>query len=249
MEHVEREADPQSVEDLPIYHHQDDVTARAIPFKLDDYGDDGALDTAQCDTLRARYGLTEAQVAGLSRLIGYALDKDAHINFIKLSRETALRRLSNKSLGRRQPDETMDASCANALLASLGLETRLRVEDPDKPQGASAEVSGGTPQVITLREAQRILQPDNRRKAVDGRRQAIVECCCYVAQDAGWPLTYTTDSSVEHEQRGGRLISLIGDVINMMSKGDWRYRGHTLSADIDVVKRRFEHRGDLKPRQ
>ena len=56
--------------DQPIYHHQDEVTVGFILFKLEDYGDDGALDLIQCDALREWYGLTKAQVAELSRLVG-----------------------------------------------------------------------------------------------------------------------------------------------------------------------------------
>ena len=245
MTHVEREDDLQSVEDLAIYQHLDGVTGRPIPFKLKDYGDDGALDTTQCDTLRARYGLTEAQVAELSRLVGYALDKDSHINFIKLSRQTVLRRLFDKSLGRRQPDEMLDASSANVLLASLGLETRLRVEDPDEPQGASAGASDGTLQVITQRKARRLLQPDDRSKAIDGRRQAIVQCCCYVALDAGWTLTYTTDFKATRDQRGGRLIELIKNVIGMVSHNAQIGSVHTLKADLHSVWSRFYERVEL----
>ena len=57
-------------EDQPIYHHQDEVTVGSIPFKLEAYGDEGALDVTQCDALREWYGLTKAQVAELSRLVG-----------------------------------------------------------------------------------------------------------------------------------------------------------------------------------
>lgn len=132
MEEIKRDsiAQPQETlpEDLAIYRHDDFVTLKAIDFKLDDYRDDGALTAEQCRMLSGRHAPNGAEVEYLSRLVGYALDEDAHINFIKLSRETVLKRLSDKSLGRRQPYETLDASDANALLTSLGLEADLSVE-------------------------------------------------------------------------------------------------------------------------
>ncbi len=238
-----------SVEDQAIYHHEDHVTERAIPFKLEDYEDGGALNADQCSALCEQYGLTKAQLEELSRLVGYALDEDAHINFVKVSRAQVLRRFANKSLGRRNPNASLDVADANALFTSLGLEADLSVEGIGQSRATSANGCSDNTKIISLREAQRILQPDNRRKAVDGRRQAVVECCCYVAQDAGWPLTYTTDDSLTKEQRGGRLIELIQDVIGMTSHSGRKYRGHTLKDDIERIKRRFDKRGDLSSRK
>ena len=253
MGKIERDniAQPQETwpEDLAIYRHDDFVTEKAIDFKLNDYRDDGALTAEQCRMLPGRHAMNGAEVEELSRLIGYALNKDAHINFVKVSRAQVLRRLANKSLGRRNPNATLDVAGANALLASLRLEADLSVEGIGQSRAASANSRSDDPKIISLREAQRILQPDNRRKAVDGRRQAVVECCCYVAQDAGWPLTYTTNDILPSEQRGGRLIELIQDVIEMTSHSGRKYRGHTLKDDIERIKRRFDKRGDLSSRK
>ena len=46
-------------------------------------------------------------------------------------------------------------------------------------------------------------------------------------------------------QRGGRLINLIKDVIAMVSKNGQIASVHTLKTDIELVRRRFEMRGDL----
>jgi len=249
MEKIKRDTIAQSqdksAEDLAIYRHDDFVTQKAIDFKLKDYGDAGALNAEQCRVLSERYALNRAEVAELSRLVGYALDEDAYINFVKVSRAQVLRRLANKSLGRRNPHEALNVADANAILFSLGLAADLLVEGIGQSSATLKNIPSDDPRIISLQEAQRILQPDNRRKAVDGRRQAVVECCCYVAQDAGWPLTYTTDDSLLGEQRGGRLIELIQDVIAMTSQSGWKYRGHTLKDDIERTKQRFDKRGDL----
>ncbi len=97
----------------------------------------------------------------------------------------------------------------------------------------------------SLDEARRVLQPNDRTKERDQRRLLVVESCCYIAKDAGWSLTYTTDFNAEVKQRGGRLIDPIKDVIAMVSCNARVASVHTLKSDIELVKRRFSLRDEM----
>lgn len=235
-------------DDYAIYPHRDHVTADAMPFKLADYGDDGALTEEQIQTICARHGLSKGQAHELSRLVGYSLDVDTKISHVTVSRATVESRLHDRRLAKRNRDRQLDVGQANALFESFGLKVVVAADveptKPDSDQKKAPETRTDGILEVSLDEAQRILQPDDRRKERDNRRLFIVESCCYVALDAGWSLTYTTDSTVEKNQRGGRLINLIRDVIGMVSQNSRIASVHTLKSDIELVRRRFQIRGD-----
>lgn len=235
--------------DFTIHPHRDHVTSDAIPFKLDDYGDSGALSEQQIRTISTDHGLSTAQAAELSQLVGYSLDVDTQISFVTISRATVESRLHDRKLAKRNRDKQLDASQANALFKGFDFRVAVANESPsaetasEPPHMLNSQMDGTVE--VSLDEAQRILQPNDRRKERDNRRLFVVESCCYVALDAGWSLTYTTDSTVMKNQRGGRLINLIKDVIAMVSKNGQIASVHTLKTDIELVRRRFEMRGDL----
>lgn len=236
-------------DDYAIYPHRDHVKAGAMPFKLADYGEDSALTDEQIQTICTRHGLSKAQAQELSRLVGYSLDVDTKISHVTISRATVESRLHDRRLAKRNRDRQLDAAEANALFESFGLKVvvaeDVKPTKSDSEQKKAPETRTDGMLEVSLDEARRILQPDDRRKERDNRRLFIVESCCYVALDAGWPLTYTTDSAATRNQRGGRLISLIKDVIAMVSANGRIASVHTLKSDIELVRRRFEMRGDL----
>ncbi|MBI6630370.1 hypothetical protein [Pontibaca salina] len=235
-------------DDYSILPHRDHVTQEAIPFILADYGDDGAFSEQQVSTLAERHNLSETQLRELSRLVGYSLDIDTEANLIKITRSKVQRRLNSSRLPKVRGDNSLDATEANALFKSLGLVVSVVEDLGDSERNDASETVANEPPnttTISLDKARRVLQPDDRRKERDSRRLLVVESCCYVALDAGWPITYTTDSSVEKNQRGGRLIALIKDVIGMVSHKGHVASVHTLKADIEMVRSRLEMRGEL----
>lgn len=239
-------------DDYSIYPHRDHVTQEAIPFILGDYGDDGVFSEQQISELADRHNLSEAQLRELSQLVGFSLDIDTHANLIRITRSKVQRRLNSSRLPKIRSDTSLDAKEANALFKSLGLAVSVVEDFDDSERHEASETAATEPPskvtFISLDKARRVLQPDDRRKERDSRRLLVVESCCYVALDAGWPITYTTDSSVEKNQRGGRLIALIKDVIAMVSHNQRVASVHTLKADIEMVRSRLEMRGDLPPR-
>ncbi len=239
-------------DDYSIYPHRDHVTKEAIRFILDDYGDDGVFGEQQISSLAERHELSKEHLRELSQLVGYSLDFDSHANLVKITRSKVQRRLNSSKLPEPHGDDLMDASEANALFLSLGLAIFV-VEDSLDPERNCSPVSAATNPTgevtfITLDKARRALQPDDRRKERDSRRLLVVESCCYVALAAGWSITYTTDSTALKNQRGGRLIALVKDVIAMVSLNEHIASVHTLKADIEKVRTRLEMRGELPPR-
>jgi len=239
-------------EDFAIYPHRDHITVAAIPFNLNDYGDRGAFSEEQIQTLSGRHSLSMEQIRELSRLVGYALDNDSQVSLVTISRATAARRMSDRKLGKRARDRQLDAAEANALFDGFGFDVRvaeeINISRTNSGDSIRLKMHGKDVSFVSLNEAQRILQPDDRTKERDSRRILVVESCCYVALDAGWPVTYTSDSKVEKNQRGGRLINLIKDVIAMVSDNARIASVHTLKDDIERIWRRFAMRGDLPAR-
>lgn len=235
--------------DYAIYPHRDHVKSGSIPFILADYGDRGAFSQAQIQTLSERHGLSAKQTGELSLLVGYSLDIDTHVSLVTINRSMVESRLNDSSLSKRSREKNLTVSEANALFDGFGQKVRVIAPgDETNPVFAHYRSSTVQPTDITevsLEEAQRILQPNDRTKERDQRRLMVVESCCYIALDAGWSLTYTTDSTVEKNQRGGRLIALIKDVIATVTKNAQIASVHTLKSDIELVKRRFALRGDI----
>lgn len=236
-----------------IHPHRDHVTLDATPFILGDYGDDGAFTEQQISVLSECHDLSKAQLQELSLLVGYSLDSDSHANLISITRSKVRRRLNSSSrVSKHQSDDSLDTKEANALFESLGLAVFVAEDSSNithnDSSGSTAIDPSGTVPFISLDKARRVLQPDDRRKERDSRRLLVVESCCYVTLDAGWPITYTTDSSALKNQRGGRLISLIKDVVAMVSHNERIASVHTLKADIELVRSRLELRGDLPTR-
>lgn len=237
-----------SSKDFGIFPHRDHVKSGFIPFNLADYGEKGALTKEQIQSLCDRHGLSVSQIGELSRLIGYALDIDSQVSLVTITRAMAESRLNDRSLAKRQRDMQLTAPEANALFDSFGLKIRV-LDDAEAYGAGSSQLSEQVKQpdeisTVSLDEARRVLQPNDRTKERDQRRLLVVESCCYIAMDAGWSLTYTTDFKAETNQRGGRLIDLIKDVIAMVSRNARIASVHTLKSDIESVKRRLSLRGE-----
>lgn len=232
-----------------IYPIRDRVRSDSLNFILGDYGDRGVFSEDQIIQLSNNHCLPVEQVQELSRLLGYCLDIDTEISFVTVSRSTVYRRLQNRHLGKRNRDRQLTASEANALFNGFGINVIVD-ENPElsipnsKPVKKRKKGPNGLT-VVTLDEAQRLLQPDDRSNERDRRRLLVVESCCYVGLDAGWSLTFTTDSSREKDQRCGRIINLIKEVIPIVTHKGTKTSGHTLKDDLELVKRRFERRGDI----
>lgn len=254
-----RRSSNETPDDYSIYPHREFAARECKQFRIDDYGDSGALNGEQISTLAERHNLPEEHVATLSRLVGYALDVDTDASLVKISRSTVQRRLSDPRTLNRPITNTLSSEEANALFDSLSVPVFVA-------EGAAAGLpsanmsendTGAAPLAIDLDTARRVLEPDDRRNERDSRRLLVVECCCYVALDAGWSVTYTTgprskrkimapDAETEvSTERRGPLVRLIQDVVALVTENEVEFSGHTIKADLELVKLRLQMRGDL----
>lgn len=76
-----------------IYPHFDGIK-QTLPFRLADYGDDGALTEAQIQSVARSFDLDIALARELSLLLGYSLDVDSEVNFVRVRRKQASHRTS-----------------------------------------------------------------------------------------------------------------------------------------------------------
>jgi hypothetical protein len=91
-----------------------------------------------------------------------------------------------------------------------------------------------------------VVEPYDKRQLRDAHRLTEIESCCYVWLDAGRRLTITTRADKSNaEQREGPLITLIQTVMGMVTPPSFTMSGETLRRDIELVKLRFQTRGDL----
>ena len=91
-----------------------------------------------------------------------------------------------------------------------------------------------------------LVRPRDKRETRDERRLKVVESCCYIWLDAGRKLTFTSYFYKTRDQkRTGPLLELIKAVVKLVTVNATTISGETLRRDIELVRRRFEHRGDL----
>lgn len=69
-----------------VYVHFDGIK-QTLPFRLADYGDDGALNEDQIEDLAKSFQLETSLARDLSILLGYSLDIDSEVNLVRVKRE------------------------------------------------------------------------------------------------------------------------------------------------------------------
>jgi hypothetical protein len=78
------------------------------------------------------------------------------------------------------------------------------------------------------------IKPDDKRTASDMRREHVVRSCCYIWEDAGRAVSYTTMShGLPHQRRGGKLIELVHLVTQNVTAPPTELSGETIRRDID----------------
>lgn len=91
-----------------------------------------------------------------------------------------------------------------------------------------------------------LVRPRDKRETRDERRLKLVESCCYIWLDAGRRLTFTSYFyKAPDQKRTGPLLELIKAVVKLVTLNETTISGETLRRDIELVRRRFERRGDL----
>lgn len=243
-----------TADDYSIYPSIDWINPTDFPFRIADYREQGIFTDDQLEFLVQQHGLTDDLARELSVLVGNALDINSYVSFVRISRSRVQRRLASALNGKRVRTTPMldDVGVINQLFAALSLPHFVPV-DGDHPgkirmagppheiwgAGGRSLVIAGPRLPISLEIAQLVLVPDDRRTEADERRRLVVEQCCHIAKDAGWSLSFTTDPTLPKNQRTGRLVELIKDVIRLATDPPMDLSGDTIVSDIELARLRM----------
>lgn len=188
----------------------------------------------------------------LSKQLGYCLDVESEVNLVAINRKTALDRakepledaarlakriesdihkiaqhmnLLSDQFKRHEEDgkvlQSAKAQVQTVLQASIGLEKA--IDHVIKTPGAAADMS-----------------PLNKNHVWDKRRQNIIETCCYMWQDAGLKISYSTVSDGSKPDRhAGLLIVFIQEITKLVTEPAQTLSTNTIKKDIDRFKKKL----------
>ncbi len=222
---------------------------QTAPWIIRDYQEKGALTDAIKAQIVERFDLEPARVEQLSILIGNSLDEESVVSLTKVSRKKAVKRgrerledaarfakrmrTDHAAIGTNlsQIQTNFDASARVApLLASLQ-------NDVAALQDAVAGLEKRIDELIKIENGVAEIEPDDKRKARDARREHVVRSCCYIWEDAGRPLSYSSKSSGPiHQRRGGPLVDLVQIVTRAVTDPPSELPPETIRRDIDKFK-------------
>ncbi|SDJ44657.1 hypothetical protein SAMN05421850_1332 [Lutimaribacter saemankumensis] len=230
-----------------------------MPFRIADYREAGIFRDEEQRTLAEKHGLSAEHVNELSLLVGNALDVGSYVTFVRISRSRVQRDLERAfNRERLRADPLLDdIGVLNQVFAALSLPYFV----PMPEDSSDAVHMAGPPEAIwgtgtrdlaisgphipvTLNVARKVLVPDNRRNEYDSRRRFVVQQCCYVALDAGWQLSFTTDARLTRDQRTGPLVELIKDVLRLVTDPPQLISGETIIGDIKIARTSIARNGD-----
>lgn len=237
-------------EDQQGFYIHDDTLQRTAPWIIRDYKELGALSEAQKAEIAAQFDLEPEIVQELSVLVGNSLDTSSVVSLVKVSRRTAVSR------GRKRLEEAarlarrMNADHAAIQNHLSGLSTEFDAAQLAAPLLAAlrdnlaaigptvTDLEGWIDELAGIDHGLASIEPDDKRRARDMRREHVVRSCCYIWEDAGRIVGYTT---VSHEpgapQRRGTLIDLVNTVIRLVTDPPTGLSGETLRRDIDRFKK------------
>ncbi len=233
--------------DYSIYVHIDGIRG-AMPWRIDDYGDAGALSEADVREIAERAGLERRLIEDLSKRLGYCLDRDTSANFVEVHRATAsvrgreilgdLKRRVGRVLSqfskledgmdKLEPsfasEETSNSQLVEAKQLTADLAPSLRrlgqlLGSMDDRPGAAFDLS-----------------PRDKREVVDRRRLDVVMQCCATWKAANRELEYNTAPHGEQGQLVGQLADFVQSVVLKVTEPAQEIRGGTLRKDLDYCK-------------
>lgn len=243
--------------DYSIYLPRDGIRTTNLPFRIADYEEKGIFSKNERRRLAERHRLDAQHVMELSSLVGNALDVDSYVSLVRISRSRVERNIEIARLGGRLRANPMfgehEIGQINQTFAALSLPYYVPVEG-EAPEnihmaGPPEAIWGTGDRDLQIAEphmpikvdlALKVLVPDDYRTETDDRRRAVVEQCCRIARDAGWPLTFTTSVNREKDTRTGRLFDLIQDVVRLVTEPQLTVSGHTLIGDLEIARRRID---------
>lgn len=231
-------------------HIQDDDLMRTVPWRIRDYEERGALSDEQKQDLGNRFALSPALVDELSLLVGNSLDVESIVCLMPVSRDKAVARAGKRldRAAKRASRMRVEHAALIDALAPLrtdfdnsGLAEGLLQELKDDLSGIAALLAGledRIDQIMAIPNGAAEIRPDHQPSIADRRRTNVVRSCCYVWEDSGRPVSYTTrPDRVRAPQRTGMLIDLVNAVVPMVTDPPATLSVETLRHEIDDFKR------------
>lgn len=237
-------------DDYSIHPNSDGIKTSA-PWRIQSYGDEGILTEPDLKELETEFEISTKVLSQLSRELGYCLDEGSAVNLVEVNRKQAIERAQSD----------LDAAAKLTKRAELGIQKAVEKlgplsdqfakskEDRDALKAAQAHAIAALDAATGLREIVSLLisrpgaaarmDPKDKRKASDGRRQVVVETCCYAWADAGRTVSYTS-ATWKEDQRSGPLVDFIQSVVEKVTEPSSRLSVETLRKDIDRFKRMLE---------
>ena len=220
------------------------------PWIIRDYQEKGALTDATKAQIVEQFDLEPALVEQLSILVGNSLDEESAVSLTGVTREKAeergharleegarlTRRMNTDNaaiqshLSRRQPFFD-DSGRAAPLLASLQ-------EELSSIQSVVGSLEARIDELVKIEHGVAEIEPDDKRSARDTRREHVVRSCCYIWEDAGRAVSYTSKSSgPKHQRRSGPLVDLVHIVTQNVTDPPTELPVETIRGDIDIFKK------------
>jgi hypothetical protein len=217
----------------------------SVPWKVMDYGIEGALGETQINSIAAEFTLGLGDLRELSRALAVALDPT--MNLIPISRSTATARAAKEVQRAYRKVETAKWMLNDAILR---LE-RLQANPAGDPEGAEllrqtmVLLNYGDRQVSEARRkmaalsrrphAALLIAPDDKRRLHDGRRELVLDALFSFWGSTGRKLSYTTDPLTS--KRRGRLLDFVNSVVACITDPPATLSGETIVTEIGRFRR------------
>lgn len=220
------------------------------PWIIRDYQEKGALTDATKAQIIEQFDLEPGLVDELSILVGNSLDKESAVSLTKVTREKAVERGHSRLEDAARLAKRMKTDKA-AIRAHL---SRLQPYFDDSGRAAprlaslQAELTGihsvlgsleaRIDELAAIENGVAEIEPDDKRNSRDGRREHVVRSCCYIWEDAGRAVSYTSKSyGPKHQRRSGPLVDLVQIVTQNVTDPPTELPVETIRSDVDTFKK------------
>ena len=221
-----------------------------VSWIIRDYQEKGALTDTTKAQIVEQFDLEPGLVEELSILVGNSLDEESKVSLAKVTREKAVmrgrKRLEDAArLAKRMKTDNVaiqthlsrlqpyfdDSGRAEPRLASLQQELA-------SIQSVLGSLEARIDELAAIEHGVAEIEPDDKRSARDTRREHVVRSCCYIWEDAGRVVGYTSKSyGPKHQRRSGPLVDLVHMVTQNVTDPPTELPVETIRGDIDIFKK------------
>lgn len=207
-----------------------------------------ALTADEIDSIAARFDLPREDLATLSRDLAVALNKVVRPISVTLPRETAIKRAQEAM--RDAAEDILSAS--ERMVRGIERLEALDTQAAGNRKGAArftallADYELVLQDIETLHRRLRFLaeapdvaldlQPADKRKVPDLRRNEVLGCLFVFWSQAGRPLSVTTDP-IDNSRRTGALVEFVNAVVRCLTDPRSDLSGDTIFTELVAFKR------------